>query len=149
MEADGIRVVVLPALPFGPTPEHRGFGAGYIDLEPSLHDAVVEAILTSLADQGFARILVWRGCGGHDLQAAVTRFNRARRGAATAYLPGQPFHDIWCAVADPTSPVATPTASPRRSRGSGTPSSSVPIWCPTDRPQSRTGATPENVIDIR
>ncbi len=88
MEADGIDVVVLPVLPFGPTPEHRGFGAGYVDLEPSLHDAVVDAVLASLANQGFARILVWRGCGGHDLRGAVTRFNRDRSGAATAYLPG-------------------------------------------------------------
>jgi len=54
VEPDGIQVVVLPALPFGPTPEHRGFGAGYVDLEPSLHDAVVEAVLAPLADQGFA-----------------------------------------------------------------------------------------------
>jgi creatinine amidohydrolase len=103
-EADGIRVVVLPALPFGPTPEHRGFGAGFVDLPPAVHDAVVEAILGSLADQGFGRILVWRGCGGHDLRAAVTRFNDDRSGTATAYLPGHPFHDIWCAIADPTVP---------------------------------------------
>ena len=104
VQPDGIEVVVLPALPFGPTPEHRGFGAGYVDLEPSLHDAVVEAVLASLADQGFARILVWRGCGGHDLRDAVTRFNRDRSGAATAYLPGHPFHDIWCRLADPDVP---------------------------------------------
>jgi creatinine amidohydrolase len=103
-EADGIRVVVLPAMPFGPTPEHRGYGAGYVDLPPALHDAVVEAVLGSLADQGFGRILVWRGCGGHDLRATVTRFNHGHSGTATAYLPGHPFHDIWCAVADPGVP---------------------------------------------
>ena len=33
--------------------------------------AVVEHVLASLADQGFRRIVVWRGCGGHDLQFAV------------------------------------------------------------------------------
>jgi creatinine amidohydrolase len=101
VERDGIPVVVLPVLPFGPTPEHRGFGSGYIDLPPSLHDAVIEAVLASLADQGFARVLVWRGCGGHDLRGAVDRFNEERLGTATAYLPGHPFHDIWCRVADP------------------------------------------------
>jgi creatinine amidohydrolase len=27
----GVRALVLPAMPFGPTPEHRGFGSGYIN----------------------------------------------------------------------------------------------------------------------
>ena len=29
--------VVLPALPFGPTPEHRGYETGYIDVPEDLH----------------------------------------------------------------------------------------------------------------
>jgi creatinine amidohydrolase/Fe(II)-dependent formamide hydrolase-like protein len=36
----GIGSLVLPALPFGPTPEHRSFGSGYIDLPAALHAAV-------------------------------------------------------------------------------------------------------------
>src|SRR5437763_12022340 len=43
-----VQALVLPALPFGPTPEHRHFGSGFIDLPLPLHQALVEAILTSL-----------------------------------------------------------------------------------------------------
>src|SRR4051794_29355577 len=64
-----VDALVLPALPFGPTPEHRNYGAGYIDVPVDIHHAMIWAILSSLADQGFERILVWRGCGGHNLQA--------------------------------------------------------------------------------
>ncbi|MGZ6544696.1 MAG: creatininase family protein [Actinomycetota bacterium] len=54
----GADILVLPTLPFGPTPEHRGFGAGFIDLPEPVHDSVVEAVLLSLAEQGFTRIVV-------------------------------------------------------------------------------------------
>lgn len=104
LDGEGITVVVLPALPFGPTPEHRNFGAGYVDLPIEAHEAVMRAVLDSLADQGFGRILVWRGCGGHDLRAVVEQFNATRQGSATTYLPRQPFHDIWCEAADATIP---------------------------------------------
>lgn len=95
----GIGSLVLPALPFGPTPEHRSFGTGYIDLPAALHAAVLEAVLESLATQGFGRILIWRGCGGHDLQAMVEDFN-AWQGHARAVLPELPYHAIWCRLAD-------------------------------------------------
>ena len=96
---EGVRVIVLPALPFGPTPEHRGFGHGFVDLPVDVHEAVVEATLTSLADQGFATIVVWRGCGEHDLSGVVERFNGSRDDAR-AHLPELPYHAIWCEVAD-------------------------------------------------
>ena len=41
----GVRALVLPALPFGPTPEHRNFGSGFIDLPQALHEQVVAAVL--------------------------------------------------------------------------------------------------------
>lgn len=104
LEGEGITVVVLPAMPFGPTSEHRSFGAGYIDLPAETHDTVMRAVLESLADQGFGRILLWRGCGGHDLRLVVEEFNAARQATATTYLPRHPFHDIWCSVADATIP---------------------------------------------
>jgi creatinine amidohydrolase len=100
----GVDAIVLPVLPFGPTPEHRGFRAGFIDLPEAVHDAVVEAILLSLAEQGFSQILVWRGCGGHRLQAVVESFNQAMGGRSIAHLPGHPFHAIWCRLADPSVP---------------------------------------------
>lgn len=77
----GHAVLVLPALPFGPTPEHAGFGAGYVNLRPSTHEAVVADALDSMAAQGFTTIIVWRGCGQHDLTAVIERFNAEHHGA--------------------------------------------------------------------
>jgi creatinine amidohydrolase len=99
-----IRVLVLSALPFGPTPEHRGFGSGFIDLPQELHKMVVEHVLASLADQGFRRMVVWRGCGGHDLRAAVARFNEQYDGRARAFLPVLPYRAIWDRLGDPANP---------------------------------------------
>ena len=48
IRAYGICVLVLPTLPFGPTPEHRGFGSGYIDIPRDLHEAMVGHVLASL-----------------------------------------------------------------------------------------------------
>lgn len=100
----GVDSVVLPVMPFGPTPEHRNFGSGFIDLPRPLHDAVLEAIIDSLADQGFQSVLVWRGCGGHDLVEAVQRSNARWQGRVKVMLPGHPFPDIWCRLGDPTVP---------------------------------------------
>ena len=99
-----VRSVVLPAMPFGPTGEHRGYGSGYIDIPRDLHESLVHACLESLAEQGFRRIVVWRGCGGHDLRATVGRFNEEQGGGAVAFLPAHPYRDIWCRIADPSVP---------------------------------------------
>ncbi|MPZ27407.1 MAG: creatininase family protein [Micromonosporaceae bacterium] len=95
-----IGCLVLPPLPYGPTPEHRGFRTGYVDLPVALHDAVCDAVLESLAEQGFSRLVVWRGCGGHDLRARIGHFNQRWRGQARAFLPDPPLHQIWCRVTD-------------------------------------------------
>ncbi len=100
-----VQALVLPAIPFGPTPEHRHFGSGFIDLPLPLHQALVEAILTSLVTQGFQRMVLWRGCGGHDLAAVVDRFNQSYQGKAQVFLPSHPFSEIWCRLADPSIPV--------------------------------------------
>lgn len=99
-----IHALVLPALPFGPTPEHRNYGSGYIDLPVPLHHALVEAILESLAAQGFQRIVIWRGCGGHQLEPVVQIFNARHTGRAKAYQPAWPYQQCWAQVADPTIP---------------------------------------------
>ena len=39
-----LKSLVLPTMPFGPTPEHRNFGWGYIDISAELHEALVRAI---------------------------------------------------------------------------------------------------------
>ena len=75
-----------------------------MDLPVNLHESLVESILTALAEQGFRRIIVWRGCGSHDLRDTVERFNARFDGQSRAFLPGHPYHDIWCWVADPSVP---------------------------------------------
>jgi creatinine amidohydrolase len=92
--------LVPPALPFGPTPEHRSYGAGYIDVPERVHAALVSAILDSLATQGFQRMPSWHGCGGHDLEQTVKRFNQRQKGRARALLPALPYHAIGCRVGD-------------------------------------------------
>jgi creatinine amidohydrolase len=101
----GVQALVLPAMPFGPTPEHRNFGSGFIDIPVALHNALVEAILASLLTQGFKRLVLWRGCGGHDLSDVVERFNQQHAGKARAFLPTHPFYEIWCRIGDPSIPV--------------------------------------------
>src|SRR5688572_2118668 len=96
VQEHGAPVLVLPTLPFGPTPEHRSYGAGYIDLPRDVHDAILRGVLASLGEQGFPHIVVWRGCGGHDLSKPVADFNRAFRGRSQAHLPELPYHAIWC-----------------------------------------------------
>ena len=100
-EKHGVDSLVLPATPFGPTPEHRDFGAGFVDVPQDVHAALVTAVLESLADQGFNRIVVWRGCGGHRLDGVVNEFNARHSGNARAFLPGHPYHEIWVKYGDP------------------------------------------------
>lgn len=95
----GVLSLVLPAMPFGPTPEHRNYGSGYIDVPQELHGKLIEAVLTSLAEQGFKRIVVWRGCGQHDLTDVIERFNKTDVGRAHAFLPELPYSGIMQRIA--------------------------------------------------
>jgi creatinine amidohydrolase len=79
-------VLVMPTLPFGPTPEHVGFGFGYVNLRQSTHEAVVQDVLESLGAQGFGTLILWRGCGQHDLKVVIDRFNASHEDCA-AYQP--------------------------------------------------------------
>lgn len=92
--AQGTHVLVLPTLPFGPTPEHRNYGSGYIDLPQELHEAVVKAALNSLANQGFKRIVIWRGCGQHNLRRIVDDFNQTHHPQERAFQPDLPYAAI-------------------------------------------------------
>jgi len=98
-EKYGVNALVLPALPFGPTPEHRNFGSGYIHIDQMLHESLVSAVLGSLAEQGFTRIVVWRGCGAHTLSVVVEAFNKTHTGKTRAFLPELPYADIMQRVA--------------------------------------------------
>ena len=103
-ELDGILSLVIPTLPFGPTPEHRNYGSGFIDLPQELHQQVVYAELSSLADQGFQLIMLLPGCGQHRLSSAVERFNTVYAGQSKAYIAALPLYDIWCRCGDPRVP---------------------------------------------
>ena len=100
----GIHSLVLPTMPFGPTPEHKNYGSGYIDVPKDLHEALFISVLKSLAEQGFRRIVVWRGCGQHDFRETVVQFNEEHQGKTKAYLPDLPYHDIWMRLGDPANP---------------------------------------------
>jgi creatinine amidohydrolase/Fe(II)-dependent formamide hydrolase-like protein len=101
LDARGKPTLVLPVVPFGPTPEHRNFGAGYIDIPAGVHDAVAGAILTSLAEQGFHTVVVWRGCGGHDLRGVVEEVRAKWERRTTFDLPASPFERLWAQLGDP------------------------------------------------
>jgi creatinine amidohydrolase len=104
VERHDVRVLVLPALPFGPTPEHRSYGSGYIHLPQELHEAVISSVLSSLSEQGFRRIVVWRGCGQHDLTHTIERFNTANSGRSQCFQPSLPYHAVWQRIGDPAIP---------------------------------------------
>jgi creatinine amidohydrolase len=100
----GVKSIVLPVMPFGPTTEHKSYGSGYINIPVEQHEALVYSVLKSLAEQGFRRIVIWRGCVAHNLRETVESFNHDYRRKSRAYLPGFPYHDIWCRIGDPANP---------------------------------------------
>jgi creatinine amidohydrolase len=103
LESRGLSALVLPTMPFGPTPEHRGYG-GYIDLRQETFERLIEDVLHSLVAQRFSRLIIWRGCGGHHLAELRQRFNAANAGIARLWVPEHPYEKIWCSVADPSVP---------------------------------------------
>jgi len=103
LESRGVVALVLPTMPFGPTPEHRGYG-GYVNLRQDTFERLLEDVLESLIAQGFRRFVIWRGCGGHRLSELAHRFNAAHTGDARVWVPDHPYHEVWCALADPDVP---------------------------------------------
>lgn len=99
-----INALVLPAVPFGPTSEHRNFHSGFVHLPAKLHHALVYAVLRSICEQGFTRIVLWNGYTRHDLDGVVTQFNAEHAGRANVFLPDIPYQTIWSEVGDPTVP---------------------------------------------
>ncbi len=99
-----INALVLPAIPFGPTSEHRNFHSGFVHLPAKLHHALVYAVLRSICEQGFTRIVLWNGYTRHDLDGVVTQFNAEHAGRANVFLPDIPYQTIWSELGDPTVP---------------------------------------------
>lgn len=60
----GTKVLVLPAIPYGPASEHFGF-PGTISLPNEVYLQLVKHVLWSVIEQGFRRVAAVRGCGGH------------------------------------------------------------------------------------
>jgi creatinine amidohydrolase len=70
-----------------------------LPVEP--HSALINCALESLAEQGFRRIVVWRGCEGCDLQGVVDNFNRRVGPGVRAFLPDQPYQEVWRRIGEP------------------------------------------------
>ncbi|MCL6602408.1 MAG: creatininase family protein [Paenibacillus sp.] len=98
----GIKSLVLPAVPFGPTPEHINFGSGYIHIPQNIYEDFIYSILKSLSDQGFGKLILWRGCGGHQLDNVVTKFNAEYKNSSQVFNISHPFHEVWCHCSDPS-----------------------------------------------
>ena len=82
-------------------------GGGWYDFAaplPDAHPRLAGTLLLRPLQQGFRKIVVWRCCGGHDLRETVKRFNETYDGQSTAFLPGHPYHDVWCRTSDPSIP---------------------------------------------
>ncbi len=93
--------LVLPTMPFGPTPEHRGFGAGYINLPQELHENVFKEVLVSLTEQGFKRIVIWQGCGQHQLAQMANLFVNGVSENINVFFPELPYQKIWNELVGP------------------------------------------------
>ncbi|WP_307586781.1 creatininase family protein [Paenibacillus wynnii] len=60
------------------------------------------SILKSLSDQGFRKLILWRGCGGHQLDKVVTKFNAEYENRSEVLNISHPFHEVWCRCSDPS-----------------------------------------------
>jgi creatinine amidohydrolase len=89
----GTRVLVLPTLAFGLSPHHRAW-AGTVTLSAATLVAVLTDIARSLAETGFARLLIVNGHGGNvaPMGVAVTELCAAgfACGAVNHFAPGEP-----------------------------------------------------------
>lgn len=94
-ERFNIDSLVLPTMPFGPTPEHLGFGAGYINIPQDLHESVFREVLISLTEQGFKRIIIWQGCGQHQLAPMAISFIDGISESIDVFFPEMPYQRIW------------------------------------------------------
>lgn len=100
----GMKYLVAPTLPFGTAFEHVNYGAGYIDLPQSIFEEVLYHMLKSFSDQGFKNMIIWRGCGGHNVQRIIKRFNEDFAGVSKVETLHHPFYDVWCEFMSPEIP---------------------------------------------
>lgn len=94
-EKYGVKVTVLPTLPFGPAEEHMNF-PGTISISFENWFAFVRDVLRSLIRHGFRRVLVVPICGGHlGIEAIVYELwaNTRRSGKKDLFL--EVWHDAF------------------------------------------------------
>lgn len=97
----GLKIVVAPTLPFGTAFEHVNYGYGYVDLPQNVFEDVLYHSLKSFALQGFKKLVIWRGCGGHNVQNLIQRFNMDFSTIAHVETLEHPFYDVWCSIMSP------------------------------------------------
>jgi len=83
---EGLKVYVLPTLPYGVSEHHMGF-PGTVTIEPDVYISFIESIGRSLARHGARRLLIMNFHGGNlaPLQVAAARI-RSRHGLRTYVL---------------------------------------------------------------
>ena len=104
MDNYNFKGIVIPTLPFGPTPEHKNYLHGYIHLPQEIFEQVLHSVVLSLIEQGFKRFVIWRGCGGHQVNRVINRITREYGDTIQIFNPSHPFYNVWCKVADPSIP---------------------------------------------
>lgn len=93
---ENIKSMVAPVLPFGTAFEHVNYGSGYVNLPQSVFEDVLYHTLKSFSDQGFKKIIIWRGCGGHQVNQLIKRFNNDFKNKTVVSTLHHPFYDVWC-----------------------------------------------------
>ncbi len=79
--------LMISAMAQGIAERVESLGEGAVPVLPAPpHEAGVEDVLNSMAAQGFETMIVWRGCGQHDLAGVIERFN-ATHEPARAWQP--------------------------------------------------------------
>lgn len=74
-ERHGLKVIVMPAIPYGPANEHMGF-PGTISISYETYSRFLVEIVVCLIEHGFRRIAFAPGCGGHYLEPAAWEVRR-------------------------------------------------------------------------
>ena len=99
-----IKTLVAPVIPYGTAFEHVDFGSGYVDLPQSVFEELLYHTFKSFAQQGFKKMFLWTGCGGHDLSDMVDRFNKDFEDVSSIETLPHPFYDSWCTFMNSTIP---------------------------------------------
>lgn len=91
-----IKTMVAPIIPFGTASEHINFKYGYVHIPQDFYEHFLYHVFSSFSNQGFRKIIVWRGCGGHYLDNLVSRFNSDYNNICSVEIYPHPFYDVWC-----------------------------------------------------